>query len=197
MKILPKALLACVLSLSLVTYGCSTAQFFTVLDQVAPAVLNVLQIVTIFTGHPANTALSTKVSADVAATEKLYSDYTSASSAAQPGIKNDINAAFVVLNSDLGVIFSAAQVSDHNTQLKIAALIGLIQTSVSIAEAIIPSPTPAATLSSKLDADTLVASYNKILTAPTGNKAVDKYTRTHQLHIHSKLARVATAGILK
>ena len=201
MKIVTKfrPLLAVVLCLSMVNVGCSAAQFITVLNEVTPAVLTVLQIVALFKGTPVDTTIPTKIQADVTALEKLYTDYQAAAAADQPGIRNEITSAFAVLNADIGSVLTIAQVKDPATQAKIEALIALIQTAVTIAEAVIPPSASSDQLvrASKLTPGDFVDSYNKILTAKTGIAAVDAFTPKHRIHIHSKLTRVLTFGLAK
>lgn len=192
MKHLSKVMLASVLSLSLFTYGCSPAQFFAVLNEVAPAIVNILQIIAIFTGHPANTVIASKVGADVASVEKLYSDYQAANTTDKPGIRDNINTGFQVLQADLSTVYSVAQVSDPNTQAKVAALIALVKSSVGIAEAIISPKASAAPTT--LDADKILDSYNKILVAKTGVARIDAATPHMKLHKHSTPVRVLTLG---
>lgn len=204
MKI-PTAILAVVLSLALSIQGCSFSvpQFEAVLNEIGPAVLTILEIVSIFKGTPVNSALPSKINADVAGLEKLYSDFQAAQAAAKPGIQGDIASGFDVLNADLGTAFSIAQVSDPNTEAKITALIGLVQTGVGIAEAIVPAPSPApvtakAVVSTPLSASAIADSWNKILTAKTGNVKVDAYTKTaHRIHVHNVFTRTTTLGIAK
>lgn len=189
---LPKILLASVLSLSLFSYGCSSAQFFQVLDQVAPAVLTVLQIIATFQNKPVDMRLSAKVGADVAGIEKLYEDWKTANPTSAPGIKADIDRSFNVLNSDLSTVFSLAQVSNPNVQAQVTVLVTLIQSGVHIAEAII-SPNASAAPTT-LDAKKLQNAFNRELDVKTGNAAVDKIAPTLKLHEHSKPVRFLTLG---
>lgn len=189
--------LALCVGLTFSQVGCSVSQFEAVLNEVAPAVLDVLQIVALFNGIPVNTSVTTKIAADVAGLEKLYADFTAAKDATtQAGIKVDIQAAFTTLNADLSSVFAVAQVTDPQTQLKIAALIGLIQTAVNIAEAVV-TPAVGASLSPKLTASDLVISYDKVLTAKTGNVKVDNYTKAHAIHVHGSLLRHLSLGMAK
>ncbi|MGH9710156.1 MAG: hypothetical protein ACRD37_06390, partial [Candidatus Acidiferrales bacterium] len=174
--------------------GCNASQFETVLNEVGPAIGTILQIIALVKGTPANMGLASKVGADTAALEKLYADFESANAGSKGSIKSEINATFSTLNADLSTVFALAQVSDKNTQVKITALIGLVQSAVAIAEAAIPSPTPKAIAPITLNASSLISSFNKVLVAKTGNPAVDKATPKMKLHIHSKLVRLASLG---
>jgi hypothetical protein len=184
------------------TAGCSQSQFDAYLNVIGPAVLDVLQIVAVFSGKAANTSISDKVSADVAAIEKLYADYQSAAASQKAGVQGEIQAAFTTLNSDLGSVFQLAQVSDKNTQAKITVLVGLIETGVNLALAVINPPVAAASLkgaqSPSLTAAQLVSSFNATLTAKTGNAKVDALTpKLAKLHVHGKFVRMVTFGAAK
>ena len=198
-KSILSGILACVLALTLTLSGCSfSATFEAVLNEVAPAVLDVLQIVSIVNGIPVNPATVAKIDADVAALNKLYEDYEAAKKAGTDtsALAADIDAGFVVLNADLATIFSVAQVSDPVTQMKIAALILIIESAVHIAESIL-KPSAASLNEKALSPSDLAESYNKVLTAKTGNKAVDDYTKKHLVHNHGSLLRHLSLGIAK
>ena len=193
-----KAVLAVALCMSLVVVGCNVSQFEAVLNEVGPAVSTIIQIVALVRGTPADTTIASKVSADVASIESIYNDWTIASAQAKPGLEGQIDAGFVTLNSDLNQVFSVAQVSDQNTQAKVTALVGLIETAVHIAEAAIPTPTGRLMAKNppSMSANQLVDSYNKILVAKTGNKSVDAFTPKHKLHKnHSTIFHVVTLGL--
>lgn len=176
--------------------GCNASQFEAVLNEIGPAISTILQIVALVQGGAANTALPAKVSADVAALEKLYADFEAANSTSKGSIEAEIQAGFTTLNADLSSVFSIAQVSDKNTQAKITALIGLVESAVQIAEAAIPTPTPATARVApvKLDAESFVSSFNKILTAKTGNQEVDEKTPHLRIHHHGMFLRVVSFG---
>jgi hypothetical protein len=52
-------------------------------------------------------------------------------------------------------------------------------------------------LKAPLSASEFVASYNKTMTAKTGNADLDRATAGLQIHVHGKVARWSTAGLLK
>ncbi|MGB6624712.1 MAG: hypothetical protein WBE43_07985, partial [Candidatus Acidiferrales bacterium] len=168
--------------------------FEAVLNEVGPAASTIIQIIALVKGDPANVTPVTKIDADVAALEKLYTDFAAATAANKGSIAAEINGDFGTLNSDLSSVFAIAQVSDKNTQAKITALIGLIQSAVQIAEAAIPSPNPAAVAPAKLNASSLVDSFNKILVAKTGNAVIDRATPCMKLHLHGKFVRAISFG---
>jgi hypothetical protein len=197
-KMILASFLALMLAFTTVfTGGCNVAEFDAVLNEVGPAVSTILQIIAIFKGAPANLAVVSKIDADVKSLESLFNDFQAASVANKGSIEAEINGVFATLQADLGTVFSVAQVSDVNTQAKITALVGLIQSAVQIAEAAIPSSNAAASKPVVLDASSFVDSYNKILTAKTGNAAVDALTPKHKIHNHSKFVRVVSLGFAK
>jgi hypothetical protein len=168
-----------VLACSLTLGGCSTAQFDAFLNVIGPAVADIIQIIAIVKGTPANLTPVTKIDADVAAVETLYHDFLAAGTAAQPGIQADINAGFTTLNADLGSVFTVAQVSNPNTQAKITALVSLVETGVNLAEAVVNTKGPSAT--ETFTAKQLKSSFNQVLTAKTGNSSVDAFTAKHKI----------------
>jgi uncharacterized protein YqgV (UPF0045/DUF77 family) len=176
-------LLIPVLAVSLTMTACNVNQFEAVLNEIGPAVATIIQIIALVKGVPANTAPATKVSADVAAVEKLYNDYEKADATAVPGIRAEIQTGFTVLNGDLSTIFAVAQVSNANTQAKITALIGLVETAVQIAEAAVPGVTPPTAQAQPIgmDAKNLKSTFNSILVAKTGVQALDSWTPKHKL----------------
>jgi hypothetical protein len=181
-KFLATLLIGTLATVSLLT-ACSVSQFEAVLNEIGPAVSTIIQIIAIVKGTPANLAPATKISADTAAIEKFYNDYQTASATSQPGIRADIQNSFTVLNADLTTVFAVAQVSNTNTQAKITALIGLVESAVNIAEAAVPGTAAAAkaTPAQVLTAKTLKSSFNSVLKAKTGDAAVDAFTAKHKL----------------
>src|SRR6185312_2379791 len=131
MKIFKKLLtpiLACVLCACMVGCTFNASQFEQVLNEVAPAVQTIIEIIALVQNKPANVAISTKIGADTAALEKMYADFQAAQPANKADVEKEINAGFTALNADLSSVFAVAQVSDANTQAKVTALISLIQT---------------------------------------------------------------------
>jgi hypothetical protein len=199
---LSKIALAVTLSFTMLVAGCSVSQFDAVLNEIAPAISTVLQIIAISRGTTADLTVATKVAKDVTTLETLYNDYQSVSSTSKPGVESQINAGFTVLNQDISSVLAVAQVNDPATQQKIEALITLVQTGVGIAEAAIPSNSLTAQTArfraKKLNASDLADSYNKILVAKTGTKKVDDFTaKAHKIHVHNEFERLATFGKAK
>ena len=195
---LSKITLALVLSFAMLASACSISQFDAVLNEIAPAISTVLQIIAISRGTTVDLTLATKIAKDTTALETLYSDYQSVSSQSKPGVETQINAGFTVLNQDITSVLAVSQVSDPATQQKIEALVTLVQTGVGIAEAAIPSSNVSARAPKNLSASDLADSYNKILVAKTGTKRVDDFTsKAHKIHNHNRFERYVTAGRAK
>lgn len=179
MKKLSKFAILGVLVASLSLAGCSTAQFDAFLNVIGPAVSDIIQIIAIVKGTPADLTPVAKIDADVAAVEKLYSDFQAAGTSAQPGVQAAINAGFTTLNADLGQVFSLAQVSNPASQAKITALVSLVETGVQLAEGVVNTKGPH--VSETFTAKQLKSSFNQVLTAKTGNSAVDAFTAKHKI----------------
>jgi hypothetical protein len=191
-----RVLLVLLLCSTVTLQGCSVSQFSAVLNEVEPAIVTILQIVALVKGTTADLSPATKVGGDIANIEKIYGDWQTASAAAKPGIEAQLNVLFDTLNNDLAPIFSIAQVNNTNVQAKVTAFIALIQTAVNIAEAVIPATAKRFGTNApvKMDAETLVKSWNNILVAKTGNAMVDNYTPHHKLHYHGLFVRTITVG---
>ena|ERR1700679_2868636 len=199
-KLISKPVLAMTLMVVLIApMGCSSAQFFSVLNEVAPAALDILQIVALFSGKPVSQGAVAKIDADVAALEKLYTDFEAAKAAGTDTsvLLNDLNAGFSTLNADISSVLAIAQVSDPATQAKIEALILIVQSAVNIAEAIIHPAVSASPNHVALSAADLADSYNKTLKAKTGNQLVDNYTKHHAVHSRGSLVYHLSLTLVK
>jgi hypothetical protein len=185
--------------------ACSTAWVSTldsILAAAAPALINILQIVAVANGQPLNSGLEAKINTDAAVLETLAGDFAKASSESAPGVCQELEAAVSAYQADQQLVLQAAQVSDSNTQTKIALLSDLVTGTVNAITAVIPSCQNAATSRSinttpPYSVSNFAAHYNSILMAKTGNAAVDAVTPTLKLRQHSKLAQVVTFGRLR
>lgn len=184
--------------------GCSVSQFNTYLNAVVPALVDVLDIIAVFKGQaiPTNqSALPAKIAADVAAVESIEATYQSAAAANKPTLEGEINAAFTTLNTDIGQVEQLAQISDPKTQAQVQVLIGLVESGVQLAEGLVPATASANannTDASKLTPNELVDSFNKTLSAKTGNVKVDAIRpKLHRVHAHSLMVRVLSFGKAK
>jgi hypothetical protein len=186
-----------VLGVTFTNAGCSTVEFTTVLNEVGPAVGVILQIVALSSGKTVGAGLQAKVTADSAALNTLITTFDAAAAADKGSIQAEVNGAFATLQQDLSQVFTLAQVSNPATQAKIASLITLVQGLVQIAEAAIPAPAATATASATVkrtpvSASEFVSTWNKTLTAKTGDAKVDAYTAKHQYHRHGWAVRQLT-----
>lgn len=203
-----KKVLVLVLALAMIGVGCTTAWVSTldsILAAAAPALINILEIVSVSNNKPIDTAQVAKITTDAAAIKSLAADFAKASSVAGPGLCQQLNAAVSSYQADENLVLQVAQVSDSNTQSKILLLSTLVAGTVEAVTAVIPAcSAPSATFSTAiafkgapaLKLNSFITTYNTILKAKTGNPAVDALTPTLTLHQHSKFVRVITFGRL-
>lgn len=198
-----RKVLIVVLSFALLSTACSTAWVSTldsILAAAAPALINILQIVSIANGRQMNSNLAAKINGDAAAIKTLAADFAKdgGSSAC-----NTLQNAVATYQVDQTLVLQLAQVSDSKTQTKISLLTDLVSGTIGAISAAIPAcqaPTSSAENASAeplLKLRNFVASYNVILTAKTGNAAVDAVTPKLVIHQHSKVARYVSLGYLK
>ncbi|MGB8012515.1 MAG: hypothetical protein WCF68_12940 [Terriglobales bacterium] len=200
-----KTMLIVGLSCALCCTACSTAWVST-LDSIvaaaAPALINILQIVAVAKGEPMDSSLAAKIDADAADIKMLAGDFATASSDSAPGVCQQLQAAVSTYRADQQLVLQVAQVSDANTQTKIALLADLVAGTVSAITAVIPSCQMARTAGNMkalppYGLSSFAADYNRILVAPTGDLAVDAATPKLRIHRHSKLVRSITLGLLQ
>ncbi len=139
----------------------------------------------------------------------LITAYQTADAAAKPGILGQIQSGINAVEGSLQGLLPALHIKDAATQAKISAMVGLVLSEVQSLAAIVPLVNPAsstkmmavaaarAKTQPPLSAGQFIASYNATLTAKTGNAELDRVTSKMQIHAHGKVARVATAGLLK
>ena len=185
--------------------ACSTAWVSTldsILAAAAPALINILEIVSVAKGQPVNGTLAAKITADAAAVKTLAADFAKVSAESAPGVCQQLQAAVSAYQAAQQLVLQVAQVSDSNTQTKITLLANLVAGTVNAITAVIPPcQNAAATRSIKFaslySVSTFTAHYNSILVAKTGNAAVDAATPKLKLHRQSKFARSVTFGRLQ
>jgi hypothetical protein len=185
--------------------ACSTAWVSTldsILAAAAPALINILEIVSVAKGQPVNGTLAAKITADAAAVKTLAADFAKVSAESAPGVCQQLQAAVSAYQADQQLVLQVAQVRDSNTQTKITLLANLVAGTVNAITAVIPPcQNAAATRSIKFaslySVSTFTAHYNSILVAKTGNAAVDAATPKLKLHRQSKFARSVTFGRLQ
>jgi hypothetical protein len=196
-----------VLVLSLVMFGtaCSTAWVSTldsILSAAAPALIDILQIVSAANGKPMNSELAAKINTDGSAIKTLAADFAKSSSLVAPSVCSQLNAAIGTYQQDQQTVLQLAQVSDQATQTKIVLLSTLVEDTVGAITAVIPSCQSTAqgrftTAAPPLSVKTFTTTYNAILVTKTGNAAVDVLTPKLVIHRHSKFVRVVTVGRLQ
>jgi hypothetical protein len=200
-----KKSLVVALSLAVLCSACSTA-WVTTLDSIlaaaAPALINILQIVAVANGQPVNANLAAKINADATVIKTLAADFAKASSGSASGVCQELQAAVSAYQADQQLVLQVAQVSDSNTQTKIALLADLVAGTVNAITAAIPSCQNAAATrgmgtAPAYSVSTFADHYNSILVAKTGDAAVDAVTPKLKLHRHSKLVRSVTFGRLQ
>jgi len=207
LKTISRASLVVALSTSMVVAGCSTT-WVTTLDNIlivaAPALINILNIISVVQGVPVNTALESKITGDVAVVKTLATEFSSASTAASPAVCSQLEAAINTYGVDEQQVISLVPVNiDPATQQKIAILSGLVATTVSSILAVVPQCQTAAGRRAMfqgvppLPVSTFIKTYNTELVKPTGNAAVDKFTKGRKVHAHGKFLRYISAGLVK
>lgn len=168
-----------------------------------------------------------QVGADLQLVQTLISQYEKADASVQPGILNQIEAAIGTAQGNLNSILPALHIKDAATQGKIAAVVGLVISEVEALAAVIPlvrsaseAPTPSTGSGQALAAKSaarvghpqsshgssakvplsgaeFAASFNRVMTARTGNLELDRVTAGLGIHSHGKVVRVLTAGALR
>jgi hypothetical protein len=198
-----RKVLVVALSLAMLCTACSTAWVSTldsILAAAAPALINILQIVAVANGQPMNSNLEAKINADATVIKTLAADFAQASLGSAPGICQELQAAVSAYQADQQLVLQVAQVSNSNTQTKIALLADLVAGTVNAITAVIPSCQNAAQAFKAVppySLSTFTAHYNSILVAATGNASVDAATPKLKLHRHAKLLRAVTFGRLQ
>lgn len=198
-----KALVTLLLPIIFCT-ACSTSWVSTVdsiLSVAAPALINILEIVAVANGQSVNAVQVAKINTDASAIESLASDFAGASSLAAPGVCSELQTAIGVYQQDQQLVLSTAQVSDPNTETKITLLSDLVTGTVDAILAVLPSchgsQIAASQSATPLSLKSFVTTYNTILTAKTGNAAVDALTVKCRLHQHSRFVRRVTFEMLQ
>jgi hypothetical protein len=181
-----------------------------------PATANLVTLVATLEGKNVSAAdlqtiqsAGSQAGADLQLIESLITQYQTADASAQPGLLNQVQSAIGAVQSTLNSLLPALHIKDAATQAKITAVVGIVLSEVQSVAAIVPLVDPSAspqmmTLAATqvkkqppLTANEFVASYNATITAKTGNADLDRAAAGLRIHLHSKLARWASAGFLK
>lgn len=162
-----------------------------------------------------------QAAADLELIQSLIAAYEKADAAAQVGILKHIESAIAAVEANLRGLLPALHIQDAATQAKVTAVIGIVLSEVESLAAIVPIVRGqgagfsaqgvvgsqvsqsrrdlghATVVKAPLSAGEFVRSYNATMSARTGNTELDRATRGLRIHQHGKVARVASAGLLK
>jgi hypothetical protein len=168
----------------------------------------------------------TQAGADLQLIQSLIGQYEAADAAGKAGILSKIQNAMATAEANLNAILPALHIKDAATEAKIQAVVGLCLAELESLEAIVPVAQPAtqnvsrigaaggsqsfhavgnsaaqvgqpAATRAPLSASEFAASYNKVMTAKTGNAELDRATVKLAIRRHSKFVRWASAGMVK
>jgi hypothetical protein len=214
-----KALMTVLLCVTLMCSACSTAWIGDAEQIVAaliPGIANLVTLVATLSGNNVSAAdlqtvqnAGAQAGADLQLMQSLITQYQKADAAARPGLLNQIQAAMSSVQASLNGLLPALHIEDPATQAKITAVIGILLSEVESVAAIVPlvsadaSPGMMAVAAKQakkqapLTASEFVSSYNSTMTAKTGNAELDHATAGMKIHLHGKVARWASAGLLK
>jgi hypothetical protein len=214
-----KALVAVVLCATLMCTACSTAwigEAEKIVAALIPGIANLMTLVATLAGNDVSAAdlqtiqsAGAQAGADLQLMQSLIAQYQKADAAAQPGLVNQIQVAMSAVEASLNGLLPALHIKDAATQGKITAVIGILLSEVESVAAIVPlvdaDASPAMmTVAAKqvkkqppLTASEFVVSYNATMTAKTGNAELDHAAAGMKIHLHGKVARWASAGLLK
>lgn len=216
---LARIAIAIVLCLTIMLAGCSTdwiGQAEEIVAALIPAASNIVALVAALEGKSVSAAdmqtiqnAGAQAGADLQLIQSLIAAYQKADEAAKPGILNQIQSAINTAQANLQGLLPALHIKDAATQAKITAVVGIVLSEVESLAAIVPLVTPnastkmmatAAAQAKKrppLSAREFVSSYNATLRAKTGNADLDRATAGFEIHLHGKVERIATAGVMK
>jgi hypothetical protein len=214
-----KVLVAVTLCGTMMWTGCSTSwtsEAEQIVAALIPATANLVTLVATLQGNNVSAAdlqtiqsAGSQAGADLQLMQSLIVQYQKADASAQPGLLNQIQAAMNAVQSNLSGLLPALHIKDAATQAKITAVIGIVLSEVESVAAIVPLVNPSASPAmmttdarqvkkqAPLTASEFAASYNATMTAKTGSAELDQATAGLRIHGHGKLARWASAGLLK
>jgi hypothetical protein len=212
-----KALVAVVLCATLTWTACSTVwigEAEQIVAALIPGIANLVTLVATLSGKNVSAAdlqtiqsAGAQAGADLQLMQSLITQYQKADAAAQPGLLNQIQVAIGAVQANLNGLLPALHIEDAATQAKITAVIGILLSEVESVAAIVPlvkaSPGTMSVAAKEvkerppLTANEFVASYNATMTAKTGNAELDQAAAGMKIHLHGKVERWASAGLLK
>jgi hypothetical protein len=210
--------LAIVLCVTLTLAACSTAWIADaeeIVSALIPAAASIIALVAALQGKNVSTTdlqtiqnAGAQAGADLQLLQSLIAAYQNADDAAKPGILSQIQAALGAVQASLQGLLPALHIQDAATQAKITSVVGIVLSEVQSLAAIVPLVSAAEPLATRsaprvgypqppLTASEFVSSFNATLTAKTGNADLDRATSAFRIHLHGKIARWATGGVLK
>jgi hypothetical protein len=221
-----RAVLAVVLCGTMIWSGCSTswiAEAEQIVAVLVPAATNLVTLVAALQGKTVSAGdlatiqnAGSQAGADLQLIDALIAAYDKADAAAKPGILNQIQSAIGAVQGNLQGLLMGLHIKDAATQTKITAIVGILLSEVQSLAAVLPivqgerkeAGLRAADSRGRLSPHSLlpkvplsarqfVSSYNATLTAKTGNVELDRVTGSLQIHLHSKVERMVSAGVLK
>lgn len=214
------SMLTVILTCAVLTLTACSTDWITEVEQIVaaliPAVSNIIGLVAAAQGRGVSAAdlqviqaTGTRAGADLQLIQSLIVQYRKADVATRPGLLNQIQTAINTVQTNLNGILPTLHIKDTATQAKIMAVVGMVLSEVESLGAILPrvnsngSPQTMAMVVGHvkerppLSAREFVSSYNATMTAKTGNKELDFAASSLGVHLHGKLARRASAGILQ
>jgi hypothetical protein len=213
-----RAALAVILGISMTLTACSTdwvKQAEQVVAALIPASTNIVTLVAMLQGKSISVSdlrtiqnAGTQAAADLQLIQALIEAYEKADESAKAGILNQVQTAIGSVQGNLQGLLPALHIQNQATQTKISAVVGIVLSEVQSLAAIVPLVSTAASpmkiaraagarKALPLTANEFVSSFNSTLTAKTGNVELDRAAAGLQIHVHGKVARVASAGALK
>jgi hypothetical protein len=213
-------MVAMVLCGTMISTACSGEAWIGEAEQIAaaliPAVGNLVAVVTAMQGNKVSAADvetiqngGAQVAADVHLLQSLIAAYEKADATTRPGLLNQVQATLATVQGSLNGLIPALHITDAATQAKVSAVIGLVCAEVDSLAAIVPlvnsSASPGmmamaarqAKRSPPLTARDFVSSYNSTMAVKSGDAAVDRATAGMQIHLHGRVVRWASVGLLK
>jgi hypothetical protein len=213
-----KALMVVMLSGTLMWMACSTewiSEAEEIIAALIPATANLVTLAATLQGKNVTVAdLQTIRSAGAEAgtglqlMQSLIAEYQKADASAQPGLLNQIQVAMSAVQSTLNGLMPALDIKDEATQAKFAAVVGILLSEVESVAGIVPllktSSPGMMTMTARqvrkqpaVSAIEFASRYNATMSAKTGHSELDDATRALRIHVHGKLSRWASAGLLK
>jgi hypothetical protein len=206
------------LSGTMMLMACSTAwigQAEEIVAALIPATANIVILVATLQGNVSAADLQSvrsagaEAGADLQSMQSLIAQYQKADAAAQPGLLNQIQSTLTAVQATLNGLLPALHIKDAATEAKITAVVGILLAEVQSVAEIVPLATGgtppaikiavarAARVRPPLNANEFAESYNATMSAKTGNAELDRATAGLRIHVHGKIERWASLGLLK